>query len=414
MPVDVVFSWLLHDVGHEYCWSVRQAQPDALATLPDAALEQLAAQALAGLGPAAGGGGAGTGAPRALSAAAAGACGGRAFCTRADRSSPHAVSFVAEPAEAVAAAAAAAAAEAVAAKVAAAAAMSAQSGAASASAPASSPSSSSSAAAAGSAAPAACVPGSVRVSLSEWSFPSSNFSILARLAMDDDAWVWAARAAAAAEHVEGAERPPNSGVQVAHRDIVPGRVNFTESARDAPTYWAWANDTHWMRQAVLKLFGETLVAVQARYYPEFRPMLEEFVAARRPAALPPHEEWTLVHWHPGWMRDDIELVRRGSIGISPPLTSYVLTDRPPANVLHALLGDTWGSEWRGIGGGLRRSRGDTAPSRSVAPADPGPPTPPRPQTLPPALSTPNPQYPPTPTPPSPRPAQRFSSCCWRC
>ena len=50
-----------------------------------------------------------------------------------------------------------------------------------------------------------------------------------------------------------------------------------------------------------------------------------------------------MHWHPGWMKDDIELVRRGSIGRSPPLTSYVLTARPPYNALHALLGDTWGT-----------------------------------------------------------------------
>ena len=71
------------------------------------------------------------------------------------------------------------------------------------------------------------------------------------------------------------------------------------------------------------------------------------MAARRPKAGPGSsaeaEHWTLVHWHPGWMKDDIELVRRGSIGQSPPLTSYVLTARPPYNKLHALLGDVWGT-----------------------------------------------------------------------
>ena len=112
------------------------------------------------------------------------------------------------------------------------------------------------------------MPGSFRVRWTEWSFPRAPFSILARLALDDDAWMRRAKAEAAAQHVEGADRPPNSGQQVAHRDIVPGRVNFTESARDQPTYWAWHNDTHWMRQAVLKLFGHTLfetkVSAEAR------------------------------------------------------------------------------------------------------------------------------------------------------
>ena len=129
---------------------------------------------------------------------------------------------------------------------------------------------------------------------------------------------------------------------MAHKDIVPGKVNFTETARDQPTYWAWANDSHWMPQAVLKVFGKTVWETRVRFYPAPRPSLHEFIARYRPAGRGP-ETWQLVHWHPGWMKDDIELVRRGSIGVSPPQTSYVLTQRPPTNALHALLGDTWGT-----------------------------------------------------------------------
>ena len=78
-----------------------QAQPDALAphAMGDAEVDALAARVLGGLRTRAGA------APRAPAAgsAAAAACGGRAFCTRADRSSPLEAVFVAEPAEAVAA-----------------------------------------------------------------------------------------------------------------------------------------------------------------------------------------------------------------------------------------------------------------------------------------------------------------------
>ena len=189
--------------------------------------------------------------------------------------------------------------------------------------------------------PLQCLSGSARIRFTEWSFPSTSFSILARLSMDDDEWVKAARELAIYESVEDATKPIDSGHQYRHKDIVPGKINFTETARDQPTYWAWANDTNWMSQAVFKFQGESFWNVSARFYPEFRPTLHEFIERHIPQGRGV-ENWTLVHWQPGWINQDMELVRRGSIGRSPPLTSFVLIDRPPTNALHALLGEMWG------------------------------------------------------------------------
>ena len=189
--------------------------------------------------------------------------------------------------------------------------------------------------------PVQCLAGSARIRFTEWSFPSTAFSILARLAMDDDAWVKSARELAIYESVEDATKSIDSGRQYLHKDIVPGKINFTETARDQPTYWAWANDTNWMTQAVFKFQGVSLWNVSARFYPEFRPTLHEFIAKHKPEGRGT-ENWTLFHWQPGWINQDMELVRRNSIGRSPPLTSFVLIDRPPTNALHALLGEMWG------------------------------------------------------------------------
>jgi hypothetical protein len=197
-------------------------------------------------------------------------------------------------------------------------------------------------------APPACIAGSKRIRFTEWSFPPTNFSIMARLALDDDAWVRSARRLAVADHIEDAAKPVDSGYQVPFRDIVPGKINFTETARDQPVYWAWANDSHWMRQAVVRVFGTVLWETRARYYPNPRLTLHQFVARYRRNSssgiyLSSPHKWTLVHWHPGWIDHDTELVRRGSIGVAPPITSYVLTPRPPSNLLHLALGDTWGT-----------------------------------------------------------------------
>jgi len=318
VPVDSILSWLRHDTEEQYCWSIVQSQPDFLTLMRREELLDIAGHVFVRDDP--------ShkvtftreqyGVP--LTCAA-----GSALCVGVDTSSPHYLSLLAVPRDAHADVFS----------------------------PSPRPSSFSLFSTPSDSTPAAptCIAGSARIRFTEWSFPRANFSVMARLALDDDAWVRSARRLAVAEHVEDAAKPVDSGYQVPFRDIVPGKINFTETARDQPVYWAWANDSHWMRQTVVRVFGTVLWETRARYYPDPRPTLHQFVARFRGNAsgdgissLSPLK-WTLVHWHPGWIDHDTELIRRGSIGVAPPITSYVMTPRPPSNLLHLALGDTWGT-----------------------------------------------------------------------
>lgn len=155
-----------------------------------------------------------------------------------------------------------------------------------------------------------CTPGSLRISLTEWSFPAEEFSIIARLALADDAWLRAALVKAAEAGVPGALDPPRSSVIIEPEAVVPGAGKwFTESAQDRPYYEAWKRDTNWFDNPVLTFHEKPFVTIKAKLQPRMPPSLDSIVRPLQPNCSDSRNGsgsgggclvWNLVQFHCSW------------------------------------------------------------------------------------------------------------------
>ena len=209
-----------------------------------------------------------------------------------------------------------------------------------------------------------CNPGSVRVTAVEWAFPDKDFLVLARLALDNDGWLWdysrrleeserswdaflqqvtsAAQARISAEGVllrcteclanaEAAE-------EGAEEELVPS-PRAVKAVRSDASWIALPSGA-----AAPVSAGAAAVAAAAAAAGAAQPAGSAggsaSLAAARPPALPPAGDsrasfFTLVHWWPGY-----ELGRPG-VRNGPSIVSYLVSVQAPAHILQSAFGEAW-------------------------------------------------------------------------
>ena len=198
----------------------------------------------------------------------------------------------------------------------------------------------------GGAPPARCSPGSVRLSSVEWRFAPAPLHLLARLALSEDAWLWAYNRDAS-EALGGWDRYLRDlthsgaallfreGCMVQHNDPSPavceGRVEGPAAVRRVRSEASWVlldGFTHKRSVSAGEAAAGALGAGSG--FSGLPPVL--------PAAAN-LSFFKLLHWWPGY---DLDARLRDVRGVGgPPLVSFVVTPQPRTTWLLRTFGDAW-------------------------------------------------------------------------
>lgn len=216
-----------------------------------------------------------------------------------------------------------------------------------------------------------CTPGTVRLQFTEWSFPSTDFELIARLALVNDTWLEKGKEYAHSLGVPSALDPPPSSIVRLFSSIVPIDLTYREWTRDQIYTKQLHNDTRMYYQDIITfgreftqnkrieidedylqtlLYGESYFptglfslpihwATRSKWYPPVIPSLESIFTP----LSPPSDElvWTLIHWHPSWLVHEYERIQAKDPLRSPPLSSYVIAKRqfPPQDFFGIYFGE---------------------------------------------------------------------------
>ena len=204
------------------------------------------------------------------------------------------------------------------------------------------------AAAAATPAPPRCNPGSVRLSAVEWRFAPAPLHLLARLAMSEDAWLWA-YSRDLGESLGGWERYlrdlTRSGAALLHRE------SCLVQHGEAPSGCAAAEGGASGPATAPRVRSEASWVLLDGFTHKRSVSAGEEAAARlgpgagfsgHPPVLPAAANlsfFKLVHWWPGYDLDASIVDVRG-VGI-PPIVSFVLAPQPRTTWLLRTFGESW-------------------------------------------------------------------------
>jgi hypothetical protein len=194
----------------------------------------------------------------------------------------------------------------------------------------------------------ACNPGSVRVVAVEWRLPAARFTLLARLALDDDGWLWEYNRALSLAttgwdrylhdltsqglanlHGDGCHVRPAADAPAAADAAVLIAPSAATRVRSPASWVALATDA--MRYVSA---ADAAAGCLAPGCADFSG--REGTPGGAPA-IPPCAAnatfYTLKHWWPGY--------EQAVVGGAPGIVSFVLAPEPPTNVMHAVFGPGW-------------------------------------------------------------------------
>jgi hypothetical protein len=188
--------------------------------------------------------------------------------------------------------------------------------------------------------PTPCTPGSLRLTAVEWSFPVEPFMLYSRLALSDDAWLWAYNRDVSESmggwdaylkdltH-SGVGRLHREGCVLQHGEESCGGITGPSSLKKVRSEASWV---------LLDGLAQRSVSAQDAAAQALGPSGRggALASPTLPAAASNATFFKLLHWWPGY---DFSGAVRGQG--APPLVSFVVAKQAPKNILHWAFGEAW-------------------------------------------------------------------------
>ena len=195
-----------------------------------------------------------------------------------------------------------------------------------------------------------CEPGARRVVATEWRTSVTPFQILARLALDNDGWLWeysASVATAEAGWDVYLRALTLAGGRACLMDQVP-EAGADACVRSPSTLPVVKSPASWVALSTdaMQAYSAGSAAVHGdRARGDGKSKVSGVIGKGGPPTPPPQAAaaafFTLAHWWPGYETNGQGSGARPGYSGSPALVSYLVSKQPPRHLAMSLFGDAW-------------------------------------------------------------------------